>query len=159
MLLPEQLRIIGKWASGMNSIKEIEDKVIQEFENFDSLHDKLVHLYKKGVTLPEMEYALQNKSNKVKGCQSSLWFHITFSEGRMHLNAESDSMMTKGIAAILVMLVDNRRPEEVLQINLNFLEKTGIRQLRPDENPNLNAIVGHLHQQARDEMLLQEMRN
>lgn len=143
----------------MKSIKEIEDEIIQEFETIDSLHDKLVSLYKMGVALPEMEYALQNKSNKVKGCQSSLWFHITFSEGRMHLNAESDSMMTKGIAGILVMLVENRRPEEVLLINLNFLEKTGIRQLRANENPGLSAIIEHLHQQARDKIYLQEMRN
>jgi cysteine desulfuration protein SufE len=142
----------------MKAIKEIEDEIIQEFEKIDSLHDKLVHLYKMGVKLPEMEYALQNKSNKVKGCQSSLWFHITFSEGRMHLNAESDSMMTKGIAAILVMLVENRSPEEVLLINLNFLEKTGIRQLRANENQSLSAILVHLHQQARDEIHLQEMR-
>jgi cysteine desulfuration protein SufE len=136
----------------MKSIEEIEKDIIQELAAFDSIDEKYAHLFTLGQSLPDMDPSLKTDGNLVKGCQSSLWFFISCKEGRMHLEADSDSMLIKGISALLVRLVEKRRPDNVLNINLDFLDRFSIWKMAARQNPSLNAILEHLHHYANEEI-------
>jgi len=128
----------------------IETQIVQEFEQLSSLDEKYSRLFELGEALPPMEASLKGDENLVKGCQSSLWFHLDCTDGRCSLQADSDSMLIKGISAMLVRLVDGRPIEEIRQINLDFLDKLGLWKMASRANPGLEAIVEHLHHNLRD---------
>jgi cysteine desulfuration protein SufE len=136
----------------MKSIEELENEIIQELAAFTTIDEKYAHLFKLGQSLPDMDPSLKTDSNLVKGCQSNLWFFITCKEGQMHLDADSDSMLIKGISALLVRLVEKQGPEEVLTINLDFLDRFSIWKMAARQNPSLNAILEHLYQFAKLEI-------
>ena len=131
------------------SISALEKQIIQEFEQFDGVDEKYRHLFKLADTLPDLDSGLKTEKNQVKGCQSTVWFYATFQNGGMHLQADSDSMLIKAISALIVRLVEGRSPIEVLEVNLNFLDKMSIWKLASRQNPGLTAIIVHLHSMAR----------
>lgn len=131
------------------SISALEKQIIQEFEQFDGVDEKYRHLFKLADTLPDLDSGLKTEKNQVKGCQSTVWFFATFKNGGMHLQADSDSILIKAISALIVRLVEGRPPAEVLEVNLNFLDKMSIWKLASRQNPGLAAIIGHLHSIAR----------
>lgn len=128
----------------------IETQIVQEFEQLSSLDEKYNCLFELGEALPPMEASLKGDENLVKGCQSSLWFFLICTDGRCKLQADSDSMLIKGISAMLVRLVEGRPLGEVRQINLDFLDKLGLWKMASRANPGLEAIVEHLHHNLRD---------
>jgi len=98
-----------------------------------------------------MPPALKTNANLVKGCQSKLWFFLREESGRFNLSADSDSMVIKGIAALLVQLVEGRTAEEISLITLDFLDHIQIWKLASARNNGLVAMLDHLHQQARSD--------
>ena len=133
----------------MLPINEQEKQIIQEFEQFESVDEKYLHLFKIADALPELGSGLKTEENQVKGCQSTVWFFATFQDGGMHLQADSDSIIIKAISALIVRLVEGRPPADVLNVNLNFLDEMSIWKLASRQNPGLAAIIGHLHAIAR----------
>lgn len=133
----------------MLSISEQEKQIIQEFDQFEGIDDKYLHLFNLAETLPDLDAGLKTKENQVKGCQSTVWFYATMQSGGMHLQADSDSILIKAISALIVRLVEGRSPAEVLEVNLNFLDTLSIWKLASRQNPGLAAIIGHLHSIAR----------
>ena len=137
------------------SISALEKQIIQEFEQFDGVDEKYRHLFKLADTLPDLDSGLKTEKNQVKGCQSTVWFYATFQNGGMHLQADSDSMLIKAISALIVRLVEGRPPADVLEVNLNFLDKMSVWKLASRQNPGLTAIIGHLHSMARSSLQAQ----
>lgn len=132
----------------MPSISSVENQIIQEFEQFDGVDEKYRHLFQLADALPDLAAGLKTEENQVKGCQSTVWFYASIQNGGMHLQADSDSMLIKAISALIVRLVAGRSPVEVLEVNLNFLDKLSIWKLASRQNPGLAAIIGHLHSMA-----------
>lgn len=132
----------------MKSIKQMEQEIIEEFEQFPDIDSKYGYLFKIGNDLPEMASSLKNEDILVKGCQSKLWFHLSQDDGKLQLEVDSDSMVIKGISALFVRLVDGRRPEEIKNINLGFLDALNIWKLASNRNNGLLAMIDHLHKQA-----------
>ena len=133
----------------MLSISALEKQIIQEFKQFDGVDEKYLHLFNLGELLPSLDAGLRTEQNKVKGCQSSVWFNIAIQRGGMYLQADSDSMLIKGILALLVRLVEGRPPSEVVEVNLDFLDDLSIWKMASNQNPGLVAILEHLHTIAR----------
>ena len=142
----------------MITIKEIENDITQEFVQLNTIDEKYIHLFKLGQSLPDMDPSFKTEAYQVKGCQSTVWFHITSEDGCMHLEADSDSMVIKGISALLMRLVKDRQPDEVLNINLDFLDNFGIWKLASQQNPGLTAILEHIHRHAKDKMPILPLR-
>lgn len=132
----------------MITMDEMEQQIIQEFHQLNSIDEKYLHLFKLGDSLPSMEDSLKNDSNLVEGCQSKLWFYVSSKDGFLSLEADSDSMVIKGISALVARLVEGHRSEEVLRINFDFLDKIGLWKMASQSNPGLNAMLKHLHQHA-----------
>ena len=135
----------------MKTIQAIESEIIETFEALETVDEKYTYLFKLGDNLPPMDLALKTDENQVKGCQSSLWFNLKQEDGCFYLEADSDSMVIKGISALLVRLVEGRTAEEVLKINLNFIDKLQIWKLASDRNNGLIAMLDHIYTLARVE--------
>jgi cysteine desulfuration protein SufE len=135
----------------LKTIQATESEIIAAFEALDTVDEKYVYLFKLGDDLPPMDPELKTDENQVKGCQSTLWFHLTQQAGRFYLDADSDSMVIKGISALLSRLVEGRTAEEVLTINMDFIDKIKVWKLASERNNGLMAMLDHIHALARAE--------
>lgn len=132
----------------MKSIQEMEREIIEAFDRYESVDEKYAYLFQLGNDLPEMPLDLKNRSSLVDGCQSKLWFSLAEESGRFTLSADSDSMVIKGIAALLVRLVEGRTADEISQISMAFIDQLDIWKLPSERNNGLMAMLTNLHQQA-----------
>ena len=132
----------------MKTINEITQEIIAEFDSFKTVDEKYAHLFEIGDRLPEMDPQLKNDANKVQGCQSDLWFDLRYEDGRFMLQTDSDSMVIKGIAGLLVRIVEHCPPAEVQQLNLDFVDRLHIWKLASERNNGLMAMLNYLKGQA-----------
>jgi len=142
----------------MKRIAAIEKEIIAEFQALPDIDAKYSHLFQLGEALPALGPNEKNAQTEVSGCQSTLWFKLRCQDGCLHLDADSDSMVVKGIAALLVRLIEGRQPEEIESLNMDFIDALKIWKLASDRNNGLMAMLDHIKQQAR-ELNLQISRN
>ena len=130
------------------------EKVKQLLEDFDLLEnweEKFDFLIELGMALPEMPSDLKTETNLVKGCQSSVWFDIRCEEGKIVFDADSDSLIVKGIVSIVDTLYNGQPAEEVLTANLSFFEATGLwKHLSSQRGNGLLSMIAHLKKAATD---------
>ena len=138
----------------MKSIQDIEQEIVEEFKKLPDVDAKYTHLFHLAQEIPEMPLALKNEDNRVRGCQSDLWFHLASNEGKLHLSAESDSLVIKGIASLIIRLVEGRKAEDVEIINLDFIDTLEIWKLASERNNGLMAMLDHIKTRA-NQMLLE----
>jgi len=142
----------------MKTIDAITQEIVAEFEQFDSVDEKYIHLFTLGDSLSPMEPSLKNEANRVQGCQSDLWFWLTLEDGHFCLQADSDSTVIKAIAALLVRVVENCPPEELQDLTMAFIDELEIWKLASERNNGLLAMLEHLKGQAAD-LLAEEDNN
>lgn len=133
----------------MKSVEEIEKEILNEFNRLPDVDRKYAHLFQLGGQLPVMDPSLKNEQNKVEGCHSDLWFHLSSRDGKYYLTADSDSMVIKGVAALLARLVDGQNAAQIQKINLDFIDDIGIWKLPSERNNGLLAMLNHLKSQVR----------
>ena len=133
----------------MKSIKTIEKEIIAEFQQLPDVDAKYSHLFQLADQLPPMNPEFKTDHNLIKGCQSDLWFQMTEIDGRVYLEADSDSLVIKGIAALLIRLIQGRKREELANIRMNFLDEIKIWKLASGRNSGLMAMLDYIHQAAR----------
>jgi len=134
----------------MKSIVDVEDEIVREFLNLPDVDARYAYLFQLAGDLQPLGPVLKTDENLVDGCQSKVWFHLHLTGGQLFLNADSDSMVIKGIAALLSRLVNGRHPEEINQISLDFIDKTQIWKLPSKRNNGLLAILQCIKTQAND---------
>lgn len=132
----------------MKTIEAVEKEIIEEFEQCPDIDSKFSYLFRIGYDLPEMDPACKNEENLVKGCQSQLWFYLKVNDGKLQLEVDSDSMVFRGIGALIARLVEGRQPEEIKDLDLDFLDRLSIWKLASNRNNGLLAMMSHLHEQA-----------
>ena len=125
------------------TIEEIQQEVIEEFEGFDDWMDKyqmLIDLGGEQEPLPE-QYTVE--SNLIDGCQSRVWLQADLTpEGKIHFQAESDALIVKGIVTLLIRVLDNQTPEDILNADLHFIEDIGLKEhLSPTRSNGLLAMM------------------
>lgn len=133
----------------MKSIPQTEKEIIEEFNKLPDIDSKYSYLFRIGNELLEMDPSLKTEDTLVQGCQSNLWFSLCKDENRLSLLVDSNSMVIKGIGALLVRLVEGRRPEEIRKINLDFIDQLNIWKLASNRNNGLLAMIEHLHKKAK----------
>jgi len=121
---------------------KIQDAIIEEFSMFDDWLDKYDYLISLSDTLPAMEPALRNDKNLIEGCQSRVWVASEMRDGKMYYSADSDAIITKGIVALLVRVMNGRTAEEVATMELYFIDEIGLGEnLSPTRSNGLRAMV------------------
>ena len=124
------------------TIEEIQQEVIEEFEGFDDWMDKyqmLIDLGSEQEPLPE-QYKVE--SNLIDGCQSRVWLVCDEHDGVLTFRAESDALIVKGIVTLLIRVLDNQTPDDILNADLHFIEDIGLKEhLSPTRSNGLLAMM------------------
>lgn len=112
----------------MNSIAEIEQEIIADFELFEGWEEKYQYIIEIGQKLPPLDDKYKTEDYKIKGCQSSVWLHGEEREGRLFFSADSDSTFVKGEIALLMNVLSGQKAEDILNAPLSFIDAIGLRQ-------------------------------
>jgi len=124
------------------TIKEIQDEIIEEFSLFDDWMDRYNHLIEIGKSLPLMEEKFRKKDYLIEGCQSKVWLYPDLVEGKVVFKADSDAIITKGIIALLIKVLSDRSPDEIINTELFFIDEIGLKQnLSPTRSNGLLSMV------------------
>lgn len=124
------------------TINELQDQITEEFALFDDWIDKYNYLIDLGKTLPAIDPKFKTNDYIIEGCQSKVWLHPSFENGIINFTADSDAIITRGIVALLVRVLSGRTPEEIMNADLYFIDKIGLKQnLSPTRSNGLLAMV------------------
>lgn len=127
------------------SIKDIQNEIIEEFSLFEDWMQKYEYLIELGKSIKPIKEENKIDSNLIKGCQSKLWLHAEFSKGKMVYTADSEAIITKGIAAILLRVFSNQTPNDIINSNVDYIDKIGLKEhLSPTRANGLMSLVKQL---------------
>lgn len=131
------------------TINEIQDEVIEEFSDVDDWMDKYQMLIDLGSEQEPIDEKYKTDSNLIDGCQSRVWLQADMKDGKIHFQAESDALIVKGIIALLIKVLNDRTPDEILDADLYFIEKIGLKEhLSPTRSNGLVAMVKKMRMYA-----------
>ena len=134
----------------MATINEIQDEIIEEFAGLDDWMDKYQLLIDLGNEQEPLDEQYKNESNLIEGCQSRVWLQADLTdEGKIHFQAESDALIVKGIITLLIRVLDNQTPDDILNADLYFIEQIGLREhLSPTRSNGLLAMMKQMRMYA-----------
>ena len=131
------------------TINELQDNVIEEFSDFDDWMDKNALLIDLGNSLPPLEEKYKTESNLIEGCQSRVWLQADYVDGKILFKGESDAVIVKGIVSLLISILSDHTPQEILDADLYFIEKIGLKEhLSPTRSNGLVAMVKQMRMYA-----------
>ena len=131
------------------TINELQDNVIEEFSAFDDWMDKYALLIDLGNSLPPLEDKYKTESNLIEGCQSRVWLQADYEDGKIIFKGESDAVIVKGIVSLLIGVLSDHTPQEILDTDLYFIEKIGLKEpLSPTRSNGLVAMVKQMRMYA-----------
>lgn len=126
----------------MSTIQDIQNEIIDEISIFDDWMDKYSYIIELAKDLPAIDQSFKTPQYLIDGCQSKVWINAELVDGKIQYSADSDAIITKGIIALLIRVMNNRTPQELIDIDLFFLEKIGLKDnLSPNRANGLIAMI------------------
>jgi cysteine desulfuration protein SufE len=110
------------------TINEIQDELIEEFSLFGDWMEKYENIIQMGKELPLIGEQYKKEENLIKGCQAKVWLHADFKNGKILFSADSDAIITKGLVSMVVRVLTNHTPEEIVHADLYFVDKIGLKE-------------------------------
>ena len=136
--------------TAISAIVQEQENVIEEFSQFTDWSDRYEYLIDLGKMLPTLDPRYKTDFHLVKGCQSRVWLHAEAKDGRIFLFADSDTVITKGIIALLVRVLNGQKAEDIDHADLYFIEAIGLKShLSPTRSNGLTSMVQHIKSYAR----------
>jgi cysteine desulfuration protein SufE len=133
----------------MQTINNIEQEIIEEFEIYDDWMDKYEFLISYGKELAPMDETLKTDDRLIKGCQSKVWVDASFDGEVMNFSADADAIVTKGIIGLLVRVLDKQKPEDIAKAELKFIDEIGLKEhLSPTRSNGLVSMVKQMKMAA-----------
>lgn len=124
------------------TINEIQDEVIEEFEDFTDWMDRYQMLIDLGNELGALDEKYKTEQNLIDGCQSRVWLQCDLVDGKLVFTAESDALIVKGIIALLIRIISGHTPQEILDADFYFIDRIGLKEhLSPTRSNGLLAMV------------------
>ncbi|GAB3172424.1 SufE family protein [Telluribacter humicola] len=111
-----------------NTINEIQDELIEDFELFDDWESKYEYIIDLGKQFPPLEEQYKTEENIIKGCQSKVWLHAFMDDNKLLFEADSDAIIVRGLVSMLVKVLSGHTPEEIAKSDLYFMERIGLHQ-------------------------------
>lgn len=131
------------------TINEAQDEIIAEFSDCTDWMDKYQLLIDLGNEQAPLDEKYKVESNLIEGCQSRVWLQADYVDGKIHFEAESDALIVKGIIALLIRVLNDRTPQEILDADLYFIDKIGLREhLSPTRSNGLLAMIKQIRMYA-----------
>ena len=110
------------------SIKEIQEEIIEEFAMFDDWMQKYDYLIELSNDIPLISEEYRLNENLIKGCQSKVWLHAREIDGKVIYTADSDAIITKGIAALLIRVLSEQKTEDIIENEMFFIDAIGLKE-------------------------------
>ncbi|PUZ26973.1 cysteine desulfuration protein SufE [Chitinophaga costaii] len=124
------------------TINETQDELISDFSFFDEWMDKYEHIISLGKNLPLIDPQYKTPDNLIKGCQSQVWLHTELVDGKLVFTADSDAIITKGLVSLLVSVLSNHTPKEIVDADIYFIDKIGLSShLSPTRSNGLLSML------------------
>ena len=132
------------------TINEVQDEIIDEMAGMDDWLDRYAYIIDLGNTLPPIPEEMKTPTNLIEGCQSRVWIDAKEKEDqKIHFEADSDAMIVKGIVALLMRVLNDRTPDEILDADLYFIDRIGLSEhLSPTRSNGLVAMVKQIRNYA-----------
>lgn len=131
------------------SIQEVQEEIVNDFSAFEEWMDKYEYIIELGKSLPIIDSSEKVDSNLIKGCQSRVWVHTSFKEGKLYFTADSDAIITKGIISLLIKVYNGRTPSEILSSDLSFIDRIGLKEnLTPTRTNGLLSMIEQIRTEA-----------
>lgn len=135
------------------TITEKQQELLDELELFQDWTERYEYVIGLGKKLADMDSSLQTGDRLIKGCQSQVWLAADYHEGKMNYLADSDSVITKGMIALFVRVLDGESPESVVSADLSFIDKTGLKEhLAPTRANALSLMAGEMKKRAMEQL-------
>lgn len=131
--------------SEVKSIRDIQEEIVSEFEVYDDWMDKYNFLIELSRDLPVIDPRQKVNENLIRGCQSKVWLNADYQNGIIHFTADSDAIITKGIVSLLIRVLSDRTPDEIMNADLFFIDQIGLREnLSPTRSNGLLSMIKHM---------------
>jgi len=129
----------------MPSMDEIQAEIVEDFSFLPEWDERYAYLIELGQKMPPLPAAYRTEENIVRGCQSTVWLHRECQDGKVLLQSDSDSLIVKGLAALLMKVYSGQPPEDILQADLSFFEETGLNKHLSSQRTNgLRAMIDEI---------------
>lgn len=126
------------------TINQIQDEIIEDFSALDDWMDRYSLIIEMGNTLPAMQEEKKTPQNIIEGCQSRVWITAEMSDGKVHFEGESDAIIVRGIVSLLLKVLNNQSPKDIVESDLYFIKEIGLQEhLSPTRS---NGLVSMLRQ-------------
>tara|TARA_B100000575_G_scaffold128044_1_gene102063 strand:+ start:1078 stop:1506 length:429 start_codon:yes stop_codon:yes gene_type:complete len=124
------------------SIEDVQNRIVREFNSLEDWTERYKHIIKLGSKLPHLDSSKKIEHNIVKGCQSQVWLHAEFNEGKIFFEADSDAAITKGLIALMIHLYSQQTPSAILTTEPTFITEIGMHEhLSPTRANGLASMV------------------
>ncbi|MBN9381348.1 MAG: SufE family protein [Chitinophagaceae bacterium] len=124
------------------TIKEKQDEIVADFELFGEWMDKYEYIIQLGKDLPLIDPQYKTDDNLIRGCQSKVWMHAEFKEGKIFFTADSDAVITKGLVSLVIRVLSGHTPREIVDAELYFINAIGLSShLSPTRSNGLLSMV------------------
>lgn len=124
------------------TLQEIQEEIIGEFSVFDDWMDKYNYLIDLGKSLPQIQEKYKTTEYLISGCQSRVWLFAEMADGKVVFTADSDAIITKGIIALLIRVLSERAPGEIIDTDLYFIDRIGLKEnLTPTRSNGLVSMI------------------
>jgi len=131
------------------TINEKQEEIIADFAVFDDWMDKYEHIIQLGKSLPLIDPQYKTEQYLIKGCQSQVWLHAEFKEGKLFFTADSDAIITKGLVALMIEVLSGHSPEAIVSTEIYFIDKIGLRNhLSPTRSNGLLSMLNQMKRYA-----------
>jgi cysteine desulfuration protein SufE len=131
------------------TINEQQDEIVSEFSDFDDWMDRYQLLIDMGSEQKALDERYKTEENLIDGCQSRVWLQCDAKDGKLFFTAESDALIVKGIITLLIRVLSGHTPDEILNADLYFIEKIGLKEhLSPTRSNGLLAMVKQMRMYA-----------
>jgi len=124
------------------TINEIQDELISDFAFFEDWMAKYEYIIQLGKELPLIKDEYKRDDLLIKGCQSRVWLHADYKDGKVVFSADSDAIITKGLVSLMIKVLSNQKPEDIVNADLYFIDEIGLKEhLSPTRANGLVAMV------------------
>lgn len=124
------------------SINEIQDQIIEDFAFYEDWMEKYEHIIQLGKELPLIAEEYKKEENLIKGCQSRVWLHADYKEGKVEFTADSDAIITKGLVGLMINVLSGQSPKDIAEADIYFIDKIGLKShLSPTRSNGLLAML------------------
>lgn len=121
----------------MSSIKEVQDEIVEEFSMLDGDREATIfYIMELGHKLPPLDEQFHSDDNIIKGCQSKVWLTTDSKDGKVEFTADSNTEITKGLISLLIRILSERTPDEIINADLDFVDRIGMNQVIGSQRSN-----------------------